>query len=60
MSERKIVEYYSIWSHNFIDDEINDRIKNGWQPFGGFSVFMDGDGDFTYCQAVVKYEENDE
>ena len=57
---KKIIEYTTIWING--DDEgmgpkVNRSIKEGWQPFGGISHLWDEeDQTYSYCQALVKYE----
>lgn len=57
MSERKIVEYGLIQStdYNEFYDMVNNRIKEGWQPFGGISTACNN-RDIAFTQAVVKYD----
>jgi hypothetical protein len=66
MNEMKIKEYMICWATDegwfllktwksnihVLEERVNDRIKEGWQPFG-YTHF--GDGSFVY-QAMVKYE----
>lgn len=47
---RKIVQYTIV-----VTREVNDYIKDGWQPFG--SPFIDS---VTAHQAMVKYEDDPE
>jgi hypothetical protein len=54
---KKIVKYVIIETHSARDlrVEVNEAIKNGWQPLGGVSVSTDGS--YTaYIQAMVKYD----
>lgn len=59
MTDRKIIKYKTIFvADKAIDEEVNDAILMGWQPFGGLSVTWhnDDETDVSYCQVMVKYE----
>ena len=56
----KIVDYIlvsSIYRPN-IEKDVNEKIKDGWQPFGILILGLDDHGAKTYTQPMVKYEEN--
>lgn len=66
---KKIVEYYLISTTDSfdIDRQVNERIQQGWQPYGNpFSTVVNKEEDgkpwahwmeASYNQAMVKYEE---
>lgn len=49
--ENEIVEYKLIKGSNnmYLQDSVNEAIKNGWQPFGGIAAM-----DLLFLQAMVK------
>jgi len=59
--ERKIVDYMCpiLSSEDSLTGFVKDRIKDGWQPFGGpHIIYCPGEGyESPYCfaQAMVKY-----
>jgi len=62
---RKIVKYgfASGFNTDLFYDDINDKISEGWQPFGGISVAMcnvNNEWVPYYAQAMVKYEEGED
>lgn len=54
----KIVEYtvVSMDNVNQAKQAINDRISEGWQPFGSIQTCVDSEGKTRFTQALVKYE----
>ena len=57
----EIVEYdlvSSIYRPNIVKD-VNERIKDGWQPFGVLILGIDDHGAKTYTQPMVKYNEKE-
>lgn len=57
MSEIK--KYVTVRESNFkdLDKAVNEKIKEGWQPFGGPYV-TDGN-EFLACQAMVSMDDNE-
>lgn len=55
----KIIEYMSYMSTNLtgFDEEINELIKEGWQPIGGICASVSPREKEWFYQAMVKYEE---
>lgn len=51
---KKVIEYKILIDHYFdhLQDNVNDHIRNGWQPIGGVS----SRADHHYMQAMVKYK----
>lgn len=51
----KIVEYKIIMVENFaeLQDDVNKYIKEGWQPYGNFSLTEN----YLIIQPMTKYEE---
>ena len=67
---RKIIEYdMVVKTYEYGDDcagvliakrfitEVNERIKQGWQPMGGAFEFDHTDDGQSFGQALVKYED---
>ena len=57
----KIVEYYlisSVYRDNIVK-RVNEKIEDGWQPFGVLILGIDDRGDKTYTQPMVKYNEEE-
>lgn len=52
----KIIEYCTVSGCNCLDGVINEKIKNGWQPYGILYMGRDTDGDVFWAQAMVRYE----
>ena len=52
----KIIEYYTVSGCDCLDDVINEKIQNGWQPYGMLYMGRDTDGDVFWAQAMVRYE----
>lgn len=52
---QKILEYKIVYASNsqFLEEEVNKAIKEGWQPLGG--AFIEGGVTYSYNQVVVKY-----
>ena len=59
MKERKIVEYVVLVKSTpeRLEDLVNIKLIDDWQPLGGVSTLMKPNGDIFYIQALVKYEE---
>ena len=57
---KEIIEYTLVFGRDREDliDNVNSRIKTGWQPLGGVAVCLyTTSGNYTeYYQAIVKYE----
>lgn len=53
-SRKKVIKYKILISPSFyrLQDDVNDEIKNGWQPLGGVS----GYNNYSFMQAMVKYK----
>lgn len=51
----KILEYFTVYVHDltYLDDDVNEQIKEGWQPLGA-PIYAEDSG---YLQAMVKYSE---
>jgi hypothetical protein len=51
---------YRVWVANSIgnlNDDINEMIRQGWQPFGEFKILTDSlEETFRYYQTLVMYE----
>ena len=62
MKERKIVEYVVVVKSTpeRLDDLVNMKLMNGWQPLGGVSTLVKPNNDIYFIQALVKYEEPQE
>lgn len=62
MKERKIVEYVVIVKSTpeRLDDLVNMKLLDDWQPLGGVSTLVKPKGDVYFIQALVKYEEPQE
>ena len=62
MKERKIVEYVVIVKSTpeRLDDLVNVKLIDDWQPLGGVSTLVQPNGDIYFIQALVKYEEPQE
>ena len=62
MKERKIVKYVVIVKSTpeRLDDLVNMKLLNNWQPLGGVSTLVKPNGDIYFIQALVKYEEPQE
>ena len=59
MSDKKIIAYEICSGRDgYVTKIFQERIKLGWQPFGGISITYDPDrDDFVFAQAMVKYEQ---
>ena len=62
MKERKIVEYVVLIKSTpeRLDDLVNMKLLDNWQPLGGVSTLVKPNGDIYFIQALVKYEEPQE
>ena len=62
MKERKIVEYVVLVKSTpeRLDDLVNMKLLNDWQPLGGVSTLVKPNRDIYFIQALVKYEESQE
>ena len=62
MKERKIIEYVVIVKSTpeRLNDLVNTRLLNDWQPLGGVSTLVKPNNDIYFIQALVKYEEPQE
>ena len=62
MKERKIVEYVVLVKSTpeRLEDLVNIKLLDDWQPLGGVSTLMKPNGDIFYIQALVQYEEPQE
>ena len=62
MKERKIVEYVVLVKSTpeRLDDLVNMKLLNNWQPLGGVSTLVKPNNDIYFIQALVKYEESQE
>ena len=62
MKERKIVEYVVLVKSTaeILDDTVNMKLLDDWQPLGGVSTLVKPNGDIYFVQALVKYEEPQE
>lgn len=58
MTDRKITRYTLSFSTK-IDDiimDVNQKIKEGWQPLGSICANVDGNNEEFFYQVMVKYE----
>jgi len=55
----KVKEYYITHSSSSMAlyQAVDKFIQDGWQPQGGMAVTIDLNGEETFYQALVKYEE---
>ena len=64
---KKIIEYITVvvgvsasGDRSFVA-QVNQRIKEGYQPYGSISVIVPSNnyagGEIGYCQPMVKYED---
>ena len=62
MKERKIVKYVVLVKSTAerLDDLVNVKLIDDWQPLGGVSTLVQPNGDIYFIQALVKYEESQE
>ena len=62
MKEPKIVEYVVLIKSTpeRLDDLVNMKLLDNWQPLGGVSTLVKPNGDIYFIQALVKYEEPQE
>ena len=62
MKARKIVEYVVLIKSTpeGLDDLVNMKLLDNWQPLGGVSTLVKPNGDIYFIQALVKYEEPQE
>lgn len=42
---------------SIFEDEVEQRLKNGYLPLGGVSTYTDEYGAIHYCQALLKPEQ---
>lgn len=56
----KIVEYHTFYNDDRLElsKEVNEKIKEGWQPLGGIFVWSmhNNSSEFYFWQTMVKYE----
>lgn len=43
-------------AYNKVEEEVNQKLKEGWNLYGGISVGNIGNEHFCICQAMVKEE----
>lgn len=58
-SNKEIVEYILIFDINNLqrfNKKVNDKIKDGWQPYGTHPIVPTNVGLKYYSQAMVKYK----
>lgn len=56
--KRKIAEYQIIEGEGFIEQKVNDELKEGWELYGSpFFLHVVNCGTYAY-QAMVKYEKS--
>lgn len=56
---KKIIKYevFSVISPADLDKFVNEKISQGWQPYGFMQMCPDGAGEILFTQVVVKFED---
>ena len=58
---RKIIDYKAVYGESdvkWLNEEVNEMIGQGYQPFGGISVTVTPEAVVLFAQTMVKYSAN--
>jgi hypothetical protein len=58
---QKIIEFKAVYGQSdvkWLNEEVNEMIGRGYQPFGGISVTVTPEAVVLFAQTMVKYSAN--